>query len=64
MGAKKKKATMLYRMISTAGTGFFFLGEKSTKYATRKLALRKYDPLVNRYVLFTEQKLKKWLLID
>ena len=51
---------MLYRMISTAGTGFFFVGEKSTKHATRKLALRKYDPLVNRYVLFTEQKLKKW----
>jgi hypothetical protein len=24
------------------------------------LALRKFDPLVNRYVLFTEQKLKKW----
>ena len=54
MGAKKKKATMLYRMISSAGTGFFFVGEKSTKYATRKLALRKYDPLVNQYVLFTE----------
>jgi ribosomal protein L33 len=36
-----------------------FVGEKSTKHATRKLALRKYDPLVNRYVLFTEQKLKK-----
>ena len=62
MGAKKKKATMLYRMISTAGTGFFFVGEKSTKHATRKLALRKYDPLVNRYVLFTEQKLKKWFV--
>ena len=54
MGAKKKKATMLYRMISTAGTGFFFVGEKSIKHATRKLALRKYDPLVNRYVLFSE----------
>ncbi len=63
MGSKKKKATMLYRMISTAGTGFFFVGEKSTKYATRKLALRKYDPFVNRYVLFTEQKLKKWALL-
>lgn len=59
MGSKKKKATMLYKMLSTAGTGFFFVGEKSTKFATRKLTLRKYDPLINRYVLFTEQKLKK-----
>ena len=36
-----------------------FVVEKSTKHATRKLALRKYDPQVNRYLLFTEQKLKK-----
>lgn len=54
MGAKKKKATMLYKLVSTAGTNFFYVGEKSTKQATRKLALRKYDPLVNQYVLFLE----------
>lgn len=59
MAGKKKKLTMLYKMVSTAGTGFFYVGEKNTKYATRKLALRKYDPMVNRYVLFLEQKLKK-----
>ena len=58
--AKKKKATMLFKMISSAGTGFFYVGEKSVKQATRKLALRKYDPLVNQYVLFLESKLKKW----
>ena len=55
----KKKAQMLFKMVSTAGTGFFYVGEKSTKQATRKLVLRKYDPLVNMHVLFTEQKLKK-----
>lgn len=59
MGAKKKKATMLYKMLSTAGTGFFYVGEKSVKQATRKLQLRKYDPMVNMYVLFVESKLKK-----
>jgi len=47
MAAKKKKATMLYKLVSSAGTGFFYVGEKSVKQATRKLALRKYDPLVN-----------------
>eukprot|EP00352_Strombidinopsis_acuminata_P003290 CAMPEP_0176381688 /NCGR_PEP_ID=MMETSP0126-20121128/32081_1 /TAXON_ID=141414 ORGANISM="Strombidinopsis acuminatum, Strain SPMC142" /NCGR_SAMPLE_ID=MMETSP0126 /ASSEMBLY_ACC=CAM_ASM_000229 /LENGTH=58 /DNA_ID=CAMNT_0017745661 /DNA_START=29 /DNA_END=205 /DNA_ORIENTATION=- len=57
--AKKKKAQMLYRLVSTAGTGFFYLGEKNTKHATRKLMLRKYDPMVNQYCLFVEQKLKK-----
>ena len=52
--SKKKKATMLFKMVSTAGTGFFYVGEKSTKYATRKMQLRKYDPMVNMHVLFTE----------
>ena len=57
--SKKKKATMLFKMVSTAGSGFFYVGEKSSKQAARKLTLRKYDPLVNMHVLFTEQKLKK-----
>lgn len=59
MAAKKKKATMLYKMVSSAGTGFFYVGEKNVKQAARKLQLRKYDPLVNQYVLFLEHKLKK-----
>jgi large subunit ribosomal protein L33 len=50
---------MLYRLVSTAGSGFFYLGEKNVRHATRKLMLRKYDPLVNQYCLFVEQKLKK-----
>jgi ribosomal protein L33 len=36
-----------------------FIGEKNIKHAARKMVLTKYDPIVNRYVLFTEQKLKK-----
>ena len=35
------------------------IGEKNVRHAARKLLLRKYDPIVNRYVLFFEQKLKK-----
>ena len=50
---------MLFKLISSAGTGFSYIGEKNIKYAARKLMLRKYDPIVNMYVLFTEQKLKK-----
>ena len=55
----KKKAQMLFKLVSSAGTGFFYVGEKSTKQATRKMQLRKYDPIVNMHVLFTESKLKK-----
>ena len=35
-----------------------FLGEKNVKKAARRISLLKYDPMVNRYVIFTEQKLK------
>jgi len=69
--AKVKKATMLFKLLSSANTGYFYVGKKSTKYilfeisisknlfrfATRKLQLRKYDPLVNQYVVFNEVKL-------
>ena len=44
----KKKAQMLFKMVSTAGTGFFYVGEKSTRQATRKMQLLKFDPIVNR----------------
>ena len=49
-----KKTTMLYKLVSSAGTGYFYVGEKHIRNAARKLQLRKYDPLVNRHVLFIE----------
>jgi large subunit ribosomal protein L33 len=50
--AKKRKAQMLFKLISSAGTGFSYIGEKNIKHAARKMMLRKYDPIVNQYVLF------------
>ena len=60
---------MLFKLVSSVGTGFSyignynllfkFIGEKNIKHAARKMILRKYDPIVNRYVLFAETKLKK-----
>ncbi len=54
-----KKSQVVFRLMSSAGTGFFYTGEKNARNAARKLQLRKYDPVVNRYVMFVEQKLKK-----
>lgn len=53
-----KKATMMYKLLSSAGTGFYYVGEKNSRNAARKMTLRKYDPIVNQYVLFNEMKLK------
>ncbi|KAI5349611.1 hypothetical protein L3X38_002500 [Prunus dulcis] len=57
MGDKKKKATVFIRLVSAAGTGFFYVKRKPTK-VTEKLEFRKFDPRVNRHVLFTEAKMK------
>ncbi|KAI9138897.1 hypothetical protein BKA69DRAFT_1031077, partial [Paraphysoderma sedebokerense] len=46
--------TLLVRLISTAGTGFFYTTKRAR--LTPKLALRKYDPVVRQHVLFTEGK--------
>lgn len=60
MGEKKKSATILIRLVSAAGTGFFYVKKKNPKKIQTKLEFRKYDPRVNRHVLFTEAKMK-WL---
>ncbi|KAK0607155.1 hypothetical protein LWI29_010378 [Acer saccharum] len=54
----KKKTFMFVRLVSAAGTGFFYVKKKSSKKLLEKLEFRKYDPRVNRHVLFTEAKMK------
>ena len=39
-----KPATVLIKLVSTAGTGFFYTTKKNPRKTTEKLALRKYDP--------------------
>ncbi|KAB2603398.1 hypothetical protein C1H46_019465 [Malus baccata] len=56
-GEKKKKTTMVIRLVSSAGTGFFYTKKKPLK-VREKLEIRKFDPVVNRHVLFTETKVK------
>lgn len=50
---------MLLKLLSSANTGYFYVTQKSTKNAAIKLASIKFDPLVNKHVLFNEVKLKK-----
>ncbi|KAI8011220.1 50S ribosomal protein L33 [Camellia lanceoleosa] len=58
MGQKKKTASLFIRLVSAAGTGFFYVKRKNPKRIQTKLEFRKYDPRVNRHVLFTEAKMK------
>lgn len=53
-----KANTILVKLVSTAGTGFYFVKKRNPKQLTEKLSFRKYDPVVRKHVQFKEEKLK------
>eukprot|EP00466_Bigelowiella_natans_P018883 jgi/Bigna1/55582/estExt_Genewise1Plus.C_640008 len=55
---KKKLKTVLIKLASSAGTGFFYTTRKNPQKIKHKIVLKKFDPMVNRHVLFEERKLK------
>ncbi|GES88389.1 ribosomal protein L33 [Rhizophagus clarus] len=54
MVKKTKARTTIVRLVSSAGTGYFFTRIRPRQLP--KLSFVKYDPKVGRRVLFTEQK--------
>eukprot|EP00274_Cyanoptyche_gloeocystis_P006330 CAMPEP_0196656224 /NCGR_PEP_ID=MMETSP1086-20130531/14114_1 /TAXON_ID=77921 /ORGANISM="Cyanoptyche gloeocystis , Strain SAG4.97" /LENGTH=57 /DNA_ID=CAMNT_0041988875 /DNA_START=37 /DNA_END=210 /DNA_ORIENTATION=+ len=56
--AKGKAKRMIIKLISTAGTGFFYVTQKNPRNTPHKLQLMKYDPRIGKHVLFTEGKVK------
>jgi large subunit ribosomal protein L33 len=58
MAGKKKVGQMLIKLVSQAGTGYFYVTRKNPRNVPYKLQRIKYDPRVNKHVLFTEAKLK------
>jgi large subunit ribosomal protein L33 len=55
----KRAGSVLVRLVSQAGTGFFYQTRKNPKRILQKMVLRKHDPIVNRHVLFKETKVSK-----
>jgi large subunit ribosomal protein L33 len=53
--AKTKTAI---KMISTEGTGTFYVTKKNPKNNAKKLELSKYDPKLRKHVKFKEGKIK------
>ena len=52
------KKTILLKLESTAGTGYFYVKSKNPKQLTKKLEFMKYDPRARKHVLFVEKKIK------
>lgn len=53
-----KSVTQKIKLVSTAGTGFYYVTKKNPRNTTEKLVLKKYDPVVRKHVEFKESKIK------
>ncbi len=53
-----KAVTQKIRLVSTAGTGYFYVTKKNTRNITDKLVKKKYDPVARKHVEFKEAKIK------
>eukprot|EP00934_Nitzschia_sp_Nitz4_P004656 Nitzschia sp. Nitz4//scaffold26_size159584//123764//124109//NITZ4_002511-RA/size159584-processed-gene-0.243-mRNA-1//-1//CDS//3329545142//4646//frame0 len=56
--ARGKGKTIPIKLLSTAGTGFFYTTRKNVTNTQTKMALVKFDPIVRQRVLFREHKIK------
>ncbi|RMD69623.1 MAG: 50S ribosomal protein L33 [Gammaproteobacteria bacterium] len=46
------------KLVSSAGTGYFYTTTKNKRNTPDKLELKKYDPVVRKHVIFREAKIK------
>jgi large subunit ribosomal protein L33 len=54
---KKKRAAILFKLVSSAGTGYYYTARRNPKKRPEKMEFMKFDPVVRKHVLFKEQKL-------
>jgi large subunit ribosomal protein L33 len=52
-----KPNTVLIRLVSTADTGYYYVTKKNPRTMTKKLEMRKYDPVARKHVMFKEAKI-------
>lgn len=53
-----KPVTQKIKLLSTAGTGFYYVTKKNPRNTTEKLSFKKYDPVARKHVEFKEAKIK------
>ena len=46
------------KLVSSAGTGHFYTTTKNKKTMPDKLEIKKFDPVVRKYVVYSEKKIK------
>ena len=46
------------KLVSSAGTGHFYTTTKNKKNMPEKMEIKKFDPVVRKYVMYKEVKIK------
>ena len=53
-----KPVTQKIKLLSTAGTGFYYVTKKNPRNTTEKMSFKKYDPVARKHVEYKEGKIK------
>ena len=46
------------RLVSSAGTGYFYTTTKNKRTMPEKMEIKKFDPKIRQHVIFKEAKIK------
>jgi large subunit ribosomal protein L33 len=53
-----KAISLKIKLVSSAGTGYYYVTKKNSRTQTEKLSMKKYDPVARKHVDFKESKIK------
>ena len=50
------------KLVSTAGTGYYYTTTKNKRTMPGKMEIKKFDPKVRQHVIFKEAKIKQFII--
>ena len=53
-----KAISLKIKLVSSAGTGHYYVTRKNSRTQTDKMKKKKYDPIAKKHVEYTESKIK------
>jgi large subunit ribosomal protein L33 len=53
-----KSVTQKIKLVSSAGTGYYYVTKKNPRNQTVKMNFKKYDPVARKHVEFKEAQIK------
>jgi large subunit ribosomal protein L33 len=53
-----KAISLKIKLVSSAGTGHYYVTKKNSRTQTEKMKKKKYDPVAKKHVEYTEAKIR------